>query len=210
MEVNNKTEVTLKKLGDNEDKIYFRLARKVKASRERQIITEPYLDMTLVYYLKVGLTDEEFLMMEIKSETMRKWEIDFAKLKEIALKNMLKNNEPEIIRFDELMPLYIDGGNELDKRMYIITNKNRNFGATCLVYPGLLDSIYEKVGGDYYILPSSIHECIALKVNDDLDPKILRALVRKINYTEVKPEEVLSDNVYVYRRAAGCLSIDNL
>lgn len=210
MEVNNKMEVTLKKLGDNEDKIYFRLARKVKASRERQIITEPYLDMTLVYYLKVGLTDEEFLMMEIKSETMRKWEIDFAKLKEIALKNMLKNNEPEIIRFDELMPLYIDGGNELDKRMYIITNKNRNFGATCLVYPGLLDSIYEKVGGDYYILPSSIHECIALKVNDDLDPKILRALVRKINYTEVKPEEVLSDNVYVYRRAAGCLSIDNL
>lgn len=210
MEVNNKTEVTLKKLGDNEDKIYFRLARKVKASRERQIITEPYLDMTLVYYLKVGLTDEEFLMMEIKSETMRKWEIDFAKLKEIALKNMLKNNEPEIIRFDELMPLYIDGGNELDKRMYIITNKNRNFGATCLVYPGLLDSIYEKVGGDYYILPSSIHECIALKVNDDLDPKILRALVRKINYTEVKPEEVLSDNLYVYRRAAGCLSIDNL
>lgn len=210
MEVNNKTEVTLKKLGDNEDKIYFRLARKVKASRERQIITEPYLDMTLVYYLKVGLTDEEFLMMEIKSETMRKWEIDFAKLKEIALKNMLKNNEPEIIRFDELMPLYIDGGNELDKRMYIITNKNRNFGATCLVYPGLLDSIYEKVGGDYYILPSSIHECIALKVNDDLDPQILRALVRKINYTEVKPEEVLSDNVYVYRRAAGCLSIDNL
>ncbi len=210
MELNKKTEVALKKLGDNEDKLYFRLTRRVKPSRRKLIMTEPYLDMTLVYYLKVGLTDEEFLMMDIKCETMRKWEIDFAKLKEIALKNTFKNNEPEIIRLDELLSLYMDEDSELDKQMYVITNKSRNFGATSLVYPGLLDSIYERLGGDYYILPSSIHECIALKVSDDLDPEMLRSLVRKINYTEVAPEQILSDNVYIYRRAAGCLSIDNL
>lgn len=210
MELNKKTEVALKKLGDNEDKLYFRLTRRIKPSRRKLIMTEPYLDMTLVYYLKVGLTDEEFLMMDIKCETMRKWEIDFAKLKEIALKNTFKNNEPEIIRLDELLSLYMDEDSELDKQMYVITNKSRNFGATSLVYPGLLDSIYERVGGDYYILPSSIHECIALKASDDLDPGMLRSLVRKINYTEVEPEQILSDNVYIYRRAAGCLSIDNL
>ncbi len=209
MEVNNKKTAALKKLGDNEERLYFRLTKKAEQSR-KQIITEPYLDMTLVYYLKVGITDEEFLMMDIKEEIMRKWEIDPYKLKEIALRNTFKNNEPEIIRLDELLSLYIEEENELDRQMYVITNKNRNFGATSLLYPGLLDEIYEKIGGDYYILPSSIHECIALKATDDIETKMLRSLVRQINYTEVKPEQVLSDNVYIYRRAAHCLSIDNL
>ncbi len=210
MDVNNKTEVTLKKLGDNENKLYVRLTKGVEPSTRRKIVTEPYLDMTLVYYLKMGLTDEEFLMMDIKYETAKKWGIDFASLREIAMKNTFENNEPEIIRLGELLALYIDEDIDMDKQMYVITNKSRNFGATSLIYPGLLENIYERIGGDYYILPSSIHECIALRAGDDLKTEMLRALVRNINCTEVKPDQVLSDSVYIYRKAAGSLSIDNL
>ena len=34
-----------------------------------------------------------------------------------------------------------------------------------------------------------------------MDIEVLRSMVREVNEAELTPEEVLSDNVYVYRRA---------
>ena len=45
---------------------------------------------------------------------------------------------------------------------YVLTNRYRNFGAACLLYEGCLERIGEKLGGEFYVLPSSVHEVIIL------------------------------------------------
>ena len=59
--------------------------------------------------------------------------------------------------------------------------------------------------GDYFILPSSIHEVLLLRDDGNMDYRALEAMVREINVTQVAPEERLSDQVYHYDAAEKLL-----
>ena len=65
-----------------------------------------------------------------------------------------------------------------------------------MLYDGLLCDFARKVGRNFYIIPSSIHEVILIP--DTLDIHYMKAMVKEVNGTEVSPDEVLSDNVYRY------------
>ena len=56
----------------------------------------------------------------------------------------------------------------------------------------------KKVGRNFYIIPSSIHEVILIPDTLDMDIRYMKAMVKEVNGTEVSPDEVLSDNVYRY------------
>ena len=58
--------------------------------------------------------------------------------------------------------------------------------------------IAEKVGGDYFVLPSSVHEVLIMPKSEDMDPKELRNMVQNVNVTQVAEGEILSDQVYEY------------
>ena len=62
------------------------------------------------------------------------------------------------------------------------------------------------MGSDLYILPSSIHEVLAVSA-EDRDLEDLEEMVRSVNQTDVSPEEVLSDNVYKYDAESRTLSL---
>ena len=62
----------------------------------------------------------------------------------------------------------------------------------------VMDDIAEKVGGEFYILPSSVHELLIIPRNADTDLKSLESMVQEVNATQVAPEERLSDHVYAY------------
>ena len=76
-----------------------------------------------------------------------------------------------------------------------------------MVYDSVLSDVGEKLGEDYYILPSSIHECIVIPKKEEIDPEELKIMVREINATQVQPEEVLSDEIYQYERRYHRLSM---
>lgn len=81
--------------------------------------------------------------------------------------------------------------------MIVVTNVRKLQGASAILSSQALKRVEEIIGGEYYILPSSIHEAIAVPVKD-LNVEELKQMVREINMTEVKPEDVLSDNVFKY------------
>ena len=66
--------------------------------------------------------------------------------------------------------------------------------------------ISKKCDSDLYLLPSSIHEFLALPANS-LEPEALEKMVKQVNRTEVATEEVLSDTVYFYDRKKKKVSI---
>ena len=69
----------------------------------------------------------------------------------------------------------------------------------------VLSEVAEKFDNDLYILPSSIHECIALPAEGDV--LMVAEMVKVVNSTEVLPEEVLSDSVYKFDRKEKRLTL---
>ena len=91
--------------------------------------------------------------------------------------------------------------------MYVCSNSQKVNGAGVILYKDLLKQFAEKTGSDFYILPSSIHETLLVPVSDQMEVEALRSMVREVNATQVAPEEVLSDNVYIYRREDDKISL---
>lgn len=84
--------------------------------------------------------------------------------------------------------------------MYVLTNKQKMYGAACILYPGVLKEFAEKIQQDLYILPSSVHEVILVPADAEVDQEALREIVTEINRTQVAEDEVLADSVYFYSR----------
>ena len=90
------------------------------------------------------------------------------------------------------------GKDDADEKMFVATVPRKDSGAGILAYQDFMDKAAERVGGDFFILPSSIHEILLVKDTGDRMADELRNMVKHINKTELRPEEILSDNVYHY------------
>ena len=81
----------------------------------------------------------------------------------------------------------------------VICNKRGILGAATMLYEGVLSKIALLMESDLYILPSSVHEVIAVSAADSsLDD--LRNAVMSVNRSVVKPCDFLSDQVYFFDR----------
>ena len=84
-----------------------------------------------------------------------------------------------------------------DQQMYVISNDKGINGAVSMLYEDGLHDLAEKLGSDLFILPSSVHEVIAISANMG-DPNELAAMVTEINMGQVALDERLSNQVYHY------------
>jgi hypothetical protein len=87
---------------------------------------------------------------------------------------------------------------EPDLKMFIVTNEMRLFGATSLFYEGVMEKVAGRVHGDYYILPSSIHEMIIVPDNADMTLDGLESMVKDANSSILAEQDILTDTVYHY------------
>lgn len=85
-----------------------------------------------------------------------------------------------------------------DEMMYVATVPDNISGAGVIAYQEFMDQAAEKIGGDFYILPSSIHEILLVKDDGSVDFKDLKTMVEEVNATQVAPEDKLTDSVYHY------------
>ena len=87
--------------------------------------------------------------------------------------------------------------------MLVLTNVERAFGAAAILYDGVLKQVADQMCCDLFLLPSSVHEFIAVPMKGDVTmekiPK-LNQMIAEVNAGQLLPEEVLSDHAYIYRR----------
>ena len=82
--------------------------------------------------------------------------------------------------------------------MNVITTSGEANGAGILLCTDYLRQIFNKIG-DYYILPSSIHEVIVVpKESWPGEATELSKMVREINADYVDDEDVLADECFEY------------
>lgn len=206
------------------DRIIFKL---IHAERNKELLKDiphiRYLDFAIVFQCLIS--DEMFgnATIMIHNAHLKIWEITENELYEKAIKNT-----PVLQRYDiktmkdvlcEMMLLEeMEGKEILNKNeyiedlqdatpMYVLSNRTRVQGASCILYPNILKDFASAVKSDFYILPSSVHEVILLPAQGDEDKEGLKRMVCEVNETQVEREEVLSDSVYYYSQEKGELSI---
>ncbi len=86
--------------------------------------------------------------------------------------------------------------------MCVVTNRQRCMGAICILFQDVLDEMAERMGGDFVILPSSVHEVILVPGTEQRSGERLKGMVREINAGQVEAQEVLSDNIYYYNHCS--------
>ena len=82
-----------------------------------------------------------------------------------------------------------------DGRMYVLSNKDKTFGAIGAIL--IADELKEKFSSGYVVIPSSIHEVIIVP-RDIGDREVLDGMVSEVNTTALAPEEVLGSKVYIF------------
>ncbi len=82
--------------------------------------------------------------------------------------------------------------------MFVVTNETLLYGGSAIFYAGVMDELVEVLNGDFFILPSSVHETLVVPDNGRISCHELKAMVMAINEKEVAPEDRLADEVYHY------------
>ena len=63
------------------------------------------------------------------------------------------------------------------------------------------------LGENFYILPSSVHECILAPASSYMSQEQLSQMIREINEEHVEVQEVLSNQAYYYMGEDGSINI---
>lgn len=80
--------------------------------------------------------------------------------------------------------------------LYVLTNDKFFWGASVLLYPGMTSRLSALLGGDFYVLPSSVHEVLLLPLSMG-DPDKLLETIHEGNRTVVNEEDFLSDDLII-------------
>jgi hypothetical protein len=81
--------------------------------------------------------------------------------------------------------------------LWVLTNEFGTNGAASMLYEDKLHGLAEDLESDLYIMPSSVHEVIAVSVEMG-EPEGLAEMVAEINMNQVELGERLSNQVYHY------------
>lgn len=93
--------------------------------------------------------------------------LDIKQLHEDALANTASLMPTKV----QSMMAALTGVEEDDPTMLVITNELGTFGAGALFCEGIMDQVAERFNGNYFLLPSSTHEWIAVPDNGLHDRK---------------------------------------
>lgn len=191
-----------------------------------------WLDLAVTFHCLVRSDEEGIGTIRISNSHMEQWGIECDYLKELAWDNTRRLFPASVKTMEEVLYGFTQSDGESNPQsesnsqgclrdiydnpikqgsseptMYVMTNQKGINGASCLMYEDILGSFSDKIGADFFILPSSIHEVLFVPKRGNMKACDLAAMVREINITQVANEEVLSDNIYLYSRENRSISI---
>ena len=193
------------------DKIVFQL---INTEQNKEMLANmphrEFKDLSVIYRMVVKIDGEGIASTPVHNGLADTLGFTEEQLFKLAAENTKRLLPPvvksmndvmrEIFMKDGMPPEIADmmlGEMPPEQQMYVISNNKGINGAVSMLYEDGLHELAEKLGSDLYIMPSSIHEVIA--VSTDLgNPNELAAMVAEINMDQVALDERLSNQVYHY------------
>ncbi len=192
----------------NYDEMKHKLSMEVVSAERntdllQKIPHEQMEDMAVVYRLILGETPGGHNTLLVTNDLMEQFGITREQLHADALVNAPEIRPSEIRGMTEVMNEMFGGGmmpemDPADEQLFVASVPSNEHGAGVIAYPNFFEDAAEKLGGDFYVLPSSIHEVLLVRDNGEMSVNDLEDMVRSVNASEVRPEEQLTDHVYHY------------
>ncbi len=214
-------------------RIAFKLIhRKSNEALLEKVPFHPFLDLAMVCYLYLGRQKDRTITAQISHHELDMWELSEDDLFRIARQNTPQLFPSRIRSIREAMKemtdqfsadilppgtgssahsplpqdLHLPPNPFLPEEMqdlYLLTNEYGLEGAAAMLYPSVLEDFARSVDSNLLIFPSSIHEVLLMPSKDPRLEASFTAIVAEINRSQVAPEERLSNQVYLFRRETG-------
>lgn len=168
-----------------------------------------FQDLSIIYKWIVEMDDNGVKSAPVTNTLAGKLGMDEGQLFQCAMENTRRLLPPVVRRLDEMMKEAFGEGLDPEmmelvleditpeRALWVISNTRGINGAGSMLYEQELHKLAEDLGSDLYILPSSVHEVLAVST-DVGDPEELAGMVAQVNLAEVPMEDRLSNQVYHY------------
>ncbi len=191
--------------------------RPASMKTERSVQALPhheYLGMLFFFTAEAGAEYEPIGGSPVTWELLRHFGPSSEDAYSAALENLRRTSPPLILPLPSLMQrlsescpgtcLKLKGGVPPAgcSQFYVLTNKSYYFGSSALLFPGVPEELYGRFG-EYFLLPSSVHEFLILPKSASINHLKLRSLVRSVNRRLCSSLTVLSDELFVYDPQKG-------
>lgn len=161
-------------------KIYYSI---VNAEKNKDILNEcPHrkiLDLAVVYRINVDM-EENVGSILIKNELLKVWKVTENEIFDVAERNTKTLFEPTVQNINEVLIEMISSKGcsdselmdsvynfDVDNHMYVVSNFIKTHGAGVIFLDSEVQEQVSKImGGDFVIIPSSIHETICTDMCD--------------------------------------------
>ena len=204
---NNTMEINMDILLDYElAKEYLTLRIMLKKWNEGKLMDIPH-DM-FGEFAVVPYVAYEDKAVAVTNRVLAKWDVtkervfSDAKLGEAVLKEF-----NVFTMFDESLShnLLDDPDTARECNFMYLTNPAGFHGSNVVLIPGILKVLYETLGREFWMIPSSVHEWIVVPTDgySEEDKETLNGMVLEVNKTQVAKDEWLSDRVYFYNASKG-------
>ena len=174
-------------------------------------------DLAVTYCVMLGEDMNGSMSVPVTYQLMEAWGVTQPELQALAKENLSELTPSTFKSMNEVMaemmlPQMIEdmGGDREaaqqmleammppEEKMFVLSNEQKLNGATALLDDKMMEQIAERIGGDFFILPSSIHETLIVPVDAGMELHDLEMMVQEVNATQVAPQDRLSDHVYNY------------
>lgn len=165
-----------------------------------------FLDLSIIYKCMVPASNGELGTVLVDDHFMNMLNMTEEELFQMASQNTKKLLPVMIKRLDDVIGDMLEENIDEKSNFYVISNDMGIHGAINMTYEEELYNLAQKLKSDLFILPSSIHEVIAVPSHSE-NVEWLRELVQSVNTEQVAVEERLSNSVYQYKRQNREISI---
>ena len=172
-------------------------------------------DLSIVYRILLKKEDDGTLgSIKIQNGMLDAWGIREEDLYSAAVENTPRLLPTKVDSIENVLssilgsPFPMGEGDNNTGMLYIITNEQKVNGAAVPFYDkASMDALCDKMGGSMFLIPSSIHEMIAMpagesnQINDPV--RAIAEMIVEVNKTEVSDVEILGTKPYHYDKETG-------
>lgn len=172
----------------NKGWIYANAKPRLSKAPASGLIKKRFLDIWVTYYIEVSAG----AIIQLREDM----NLNVENLHKNALCNMN-------ITVENMNDLLSEMGYPLPDStipMYVISVESKLFGAAAILDKYKLAKLADEVNSSLYIIPSSIHECIAVPTYLGNSTEDITEMIKCVNGDPsiMKAEDILSDSVYIY------------
>lgn len=162
-----------------------------------------FLDLTVIFR---AIFNQEMCRMTVTENMMELLDISLEELEASALDNIEKNTK--IIGLNALLNNFSGIYDEVEETLYAVCSCNNNIGITAgsILCRKRMEEASKIIGGDFYIIPSSIYEILIVPASV-CNAASLREIIHDVNNNCVEEDDRLSYNVYYYEASTGEITI---